>query len=94
MICLSLFCLNFVPQRIRGPSRDIPASVKQADLLEVIICQGEVKEIVTYSNSCSRLDFLHHPFLVRRLGDNDNAVLNQELQGYLSGCLAVLLANP
>ncbi len=84
MICLSLFCLNFVPQRIRGPSRDIPASVKQADLLEVIICQGEVKEI----------DVLHHPFLVRRLGDNDNAVLNQELQGYLSGCLAVLLANP
>ena len=83
MICLSLFCLNFVPQRIRGPSRDIPASVKQADLLEVIICQGEVKEI----------DVLHHPFLVRRLGDNDNAVLNQELQGYLSGCLAVLLAN-
>ena len=84
MICLSLFCLNFVPQRIRRPSRDIPASVKQADLLEVIICQGEVKEI----------DVLHHPFLVRRLGDNDNAVLNQELQGYLSGCLAVLLANP
>lgn len=84
MICLSLFCLNFVPQRIRGPSRDIPASVKQADLLEVIICQGEVKEI----------DVLHHPFLVCRLGDNDNAVLNQELQGYLSGCLAVLLANP
>ena len=84
MICLSLFCLNFVPKRIRGPSRDIPASVKQADLLEVIICQGEVKEI----------DVLHHPFLVRRLGDNDNAVLNQELQGYLSGCLAVLLANP
>ena len=84
MICLSLFCLYFVPQRIRGPSRDIPASVKQADLLEVIICQGEVKEI----------DVLHHPFLVRRLGDNDNAVLNQELQGYLSGCLAVLLANP
>lgn len=84
MICLSLFCLNFVPQRIRGPSRDIPASVKQADLLEVIICQGEVKEI----------DVLHHPFLVRRLGDNDNAVLNQELQGYLRGCLAVLLANP
>jgi hypothetical protein len=35
--------------------------------LEVIICQGEVKEI----------DVLHHPFLVRRLGDNDNAVLNR-----------------
>lgn len=84
MICLSLFCLNFVPQRIRWPSRHIPACIKQANLLEVIICQGEVKEI----------DVLHHPFLVRRLGDNDNAVLNQELQGYLSGCLAVLLANP
>ena len=84
MICLSLFCLNFVPQRIRGPSRDIPASVKQADLLEVIICQGEVKEI----------DVLNHPFLVRRLGDNDNAVLNLKLQGHLRGCLAILLANP
>lgn len=84
MICLSLFCLNFVPQRIRGPSRYIPTCIKQSNLLEVIICQGEVKEI----------DVLNHPFLVRRLGDNDNAVLNQELQGYLSGCLAVLLANP
>ena len=83
MICLSLFCLNFVPQRIRGPSRYIPTCIKQSNLLEVIICQVEVKEI----------DVLNHPFLVGCLGDNDNAVLNQELQGHLCRCLAVFLAD-
>lgn len=83
MICLSLFCLNFVPQRIRRPSRYIPTCIKQSNLLEVIICQVEVKEI----------DVLNHPFLVGCLWDNDNAVLNQEFQGYLCRCLAVFLAD-
>ena len=83
MICLSLFCLYFVPQRIRRPSRYIPTCIKQSNLLEVIICQGEVKEI----------DVLNHPFLVGCLWDNDNAVLNQELQGHLCRCLAVFLAD-
>ena len=57
--------LYFILQSIRRPARHIPASVKQANLLKVVVGQGEVEEV----------DVLNHPFSMRSLWDDDNIVL-------------------
>ncbi len=57
--------------------------VERSNLLHVLSIKFEVEEI----------QILLHSFLVNGLRDDDYIVLQQPAQGYLSGSLAIFLAN-
>lgn len=59
------------------------SDVKPLNGLYVIICQREVEEV----------DVFLHSLYVSRLGNDDDIVLNEELQGYLGCRLVVFLAD-
>mgnify|MGYP007069888997 CR=1 FL=1 len=62
--------------------------VERADLLHLVVGEGEVEDLVTYSNSYSRLDFLADMGGVRRAGDDREALLHMPADDDLGSGLA------
>ena len=57
--------------------------VERSNLLHVLSIEFEVEEV----------QILYHSLLVNGLRDDDYIALQQPVQGYLSGSLAIFLAN-
>lgn len=73
----------FIGHRIQRPSCHIMTRIEVMVGLQVIIREGKVEKI----------DFFLHPLLVGGLGNDDDAVLYEELQCNLCSCPAILFAN-
>ena len=74
---------ELVFQCIGRPALQVMAGIKPADGDHLVIGEHEIEHI----------HVLYHAFLVDRLGDDYNSLLNEEAQRHLRGCLPMDLPH-